>query len=211
MKHVQQFENFIYLNESLSYQMINESKDIKIYKTIQDKTLSKLSINFYFANNFGWGVPMLYPIVESLIKNSDITNITKEQIVLLTLFSITQILNIANNDVKKIKNELDKNNIFELTKKIKDSILSVYNIFSFISRSFGKIIDSFIDMFAYVSLGVPFTLSIMELISEDGLDLDTLPQKLIVFSGGAAIYTAKSIVETIKELIKNRIKQSNNN
>ena len=198
MKYLQTYEN---------YQLILEDKQISIYKSIQDKTISKLSLNLYFAATYTWGVTMLYPIIDALVKNSDVPNITPQQIVLLTLFSITQILNMANNDVKKIKAELDKDGLVPLAEKVKKSLLSVHKLFSFVSRSFGKVIDSFIDMVAYVGLGVPFTTAIVELISKEGLNLDTLPQKAMVLGGAAGIYGIKSIVETIIDLIKNKMKK----
>ena len=198
MKYLQTYEN---------YNLILEDKQISIYKSIQDKTISKLSLNLYFAATYTWGVTMLYPIVDALVKNSDVPDITPQQIVLLTLFSITQILNMANNDVKKIKAELEKDGILPLAEKVKTSLLSVHKLFSFVSRSFGKVIDSFIDMVAYVGLGVPFTTAIVELISKEGLNLETLPQKAMVLGGAAGIYGIKSIVETIIDLIKNKMKK----
>jgi len=197
MKYLQTYEN---------YQLILEDKQISIYKSIQDKTISKLSLNLYFAATYTWGVTMLYPIVDALVKNSSVPDITPQQIVLLTLFSITQILNMANNDVKKIKAELEKDGILPLAEKVKTSLLSVHKLFSFVSRSFGKVIDSFIDMVAYVGLGVPFTTAIVELISKEGLNLETLPQKAMVLGGAAGIYGIKSIIETIVDLIKNKMK-----
>lgn len=198
MKYLQTYEN---------YQLILEDKKISVYKSIQDKTISKLSLNLYFAATYTWGVTMLYPIVDALVKNSNVPNITPEQIVLLTLFSITQILNMANNDVKKIKAELEVNGILPLAEKVKTSLLSVHKLFSFVSRSFGKVIDSFIDMVAYVGLGVPFTTAIVEIISKEGLNLETLPQKAMVLGGAAGIYGIKSIVETIVDMIKNKMKK----
>jgi hypothetical protein len=201
MKYLQTYESYNF------DQLILEDKQISIYKSIQDKTISKLSLNLYFAATYTWGVTMLYPIVDALVKNSDVPDITPQQIVLLTLFSITQILNMANNDVKKIKVELEKDGILTLAEKVKSSLLSVHKLFSFVSRSFGKVIDSFIDMVAYVGLGVPFTTAIVEIISKEGLNLETLPQKAMVLGGAAGIYGIKSIVETIIDLIKNKMKK----
>ena len=204
MKYLQTYES--YLNEDVE-QLILENKQFSVYKSIQDKTISKLSLNLYFAATYTWGVTMLYPIIDALVKNSDVPDITPQQIVLLTLFSITQILNMANNDVKKIKVELEKDGLLSLAEKVKTSLLSVHKIFSFVSRSFGKVIDSFIDMIAYVGLGVPFTTVCVELISTEGINLDTLPQKAMVFGGAAAIYGIKSFVETIIEMLKTKIKK----
>lgn len=204
MRYLATYENYK-LIESFDYEPLLEGNKMKTYKTIQEKTIKKLGINLYFAATYTWGVTMLYPIVDALIKNSNIPNITPEQIVLLTLFCITQILNMVSNDVNKLKEKLEEDNLLHLINKIKKSLLSIYKIFKFVSRSFGKVIDSFTDMVAYVSLGIPFTSAIVELISKDGLDLETLPQKTIVFSGGAALYVFKSIVETIISIIKNKM------
>ena len=203
MKHIQNYD--YYINENL--QLILEDKKINVYKSIQDKTISKLSLDLYFATSYTWGVTMLYPIVDALVKNSDVPSVSPEQIVLLTLFSITQILNMANNDVKKIRSELEKDNLIHLAEKVKKSLLSVHKIFGFVSRSFGRIINSFIDMVAYVGLGVPFTTAIVELISKEGLNLDTLPQKIMVLGGSATLYGLKITVETIIDMVKNKMKK----
>jgi hypothetical protein len=152
------------------------------------------------------GVTILYPIVEALVKNTNLPEIvTPEHIVLLTIFSISQILHVLNDDVKKIKEELEKANLLQVTEKIKKSLLSIYKIFSFVSRSFGKVIDVFTDMLAYVALGAPIYMAVLEIISKEGLNLDTLPQKVLVFVGGAAFFAFKSMVETITAFVKKKI------
>lgn len=206
MKYLATYENYKLL-ENYDYQPLLESKEMKTYKRIQDSWIKKLSLNLYFAATYTWGVTMLYPVVDALCKNSNIPDITPSQIVLLTLFSITQILNLANNDIRKMREELEKDGILHLAEKIKNSLKSVYKIFSFVARSFGKVADSFTDMIAYVGLGVPFTNAIVEFLSKEGLDLDTLPQKILVFSGAAAIYLIKTIGETIISIMKNKLKK----
>jgi len=203
MKHLQTYNS--YINESFDYQLLLEDKKYNFYKSIQDKTVKKLSLNLYFVGTFQMGVTVLYPVVDALTKNSNIPNITPEQIVLMTLFSITQILNIFNEDVKKIKSELVKDNLMEITKKVKASLDSVYKIFTFVSKSFGKIIDVFTDMLAYVSLSVPTYMAVVEIISREGLNLDTLPQKVLVFSGGVAAFTFKALIENVIGYIKNKM------
>lgn len=170
---------------------------MKIYKTIQDKTISKLSLNLYFVGTFQMGVTILFPIIEKIMNNSYVPNINKEQLILLSIFSITQILNLANSDIKKIKEQLGTEYIF---KKAKKSLLS----FIFLSRSAIKIVDVFTDMLAYVSLCVPVAIALIEILSKDGLNLDTLSQKVITFCCGAALYAFKSFAETIHDTIKNK-------
>jgi hypothetical protein len=48
-------------------------------------------------------------------------------------------------------------------------------------------------------------MALMELISKEGLDLDTLSQKVTVFGGGVALFTFKSFVETLISMIKNKM------
>ena len=198
MKHIQLYE--YYTNDFLLERNYNS-----FYKTVQDKTVKKLNLDLYFLNTYSWGIPMLYPIVEALTKNSNLPSISPYQIVCLTLFSVTQIVHLANNDVKKIKEELEKDNLLNIAKKVTQSLLSIYKIFDFVSRSFGKVISTFTDMVAYVGLLVPFTGIVLEIVSKDGLNLDTLPQKILVMGGAGVVYTFKSMTEVIISRLKNKM------
>ena len=198
MKHIQLYE--FYTNELLLERNYNS-----FYKSVQDKTVKKLNLDLYFLNTYSWGIPMLYPIVEALIKNSNIPNISPYQIVCLTLFSVTQIVHLANNDVKKLREELEKDNLLNIAKKVTQSLLSIYKIFNFVSRSFGKVISAFTDMVAYVGLLVPFTSVVLEIVSKDGLNLDTLPQKILIMGGAGVVYTFKSMTEVIISQLKNKM------
>lgn len=204
MKYLQSYELFR-INESFDSQLLLEDKKFNFYRSIQDKTVKKLGLNLYFVGTFQMGVTVLYPVVEALVKNSNIPNVGPEQIVLLTIFAIAQILHLATDDVKKIELELEKDNLISVSDKVKKCLQSVYKIFSFVSRSFGKVVDVFTDLLAYVALGTPIYLAIVEIISKEGLNLDTLPQKVLVFGAGAATFYFKSLIETIVSMVKNKI------
>lgn len=208
MKYIQTFESYNYqlLLEEFDYESLLEGKKSNLYKTIHNKTISKLGLNLYFVGTFQMGVTILYPIVEALVKNSNIPEIiTPEHIVLMTIFSIAQILSVANDDVKKIRKKLEEDKLLNVVNKVKKSILSIYKIFKFVSKSFGKIVDVFTDMLAYVALGAPIYMAVIEMISEEGLDLDTLPQKVMVLGSGAALFAFKSMIETIVFFVKSKI------
>jgi len=206
MKHLETFE-FHIINESFDYELLMEDKKFSIYRTVQDKIIKKLGLNLYFVGTFQMGVTVLYPVIEALVKNSNIPAIGPEQIVLLTIFAIAQILHLATEDVQKIQSELEKNDLTSLVEKVKQSLLSLYKIFSFVSRSFGKIVDVFTDMLAYVGLGVPIYMAIIEIISKEGLNLDTLPQKVLIFGVGAGAFAFKSLIEVIVNILKNKFKK----
>ena len=204
MKYLQTYDYYI-LNESFDYQLLLEDKKFSIYRTIHNRTVQKLGLNLYFVGTFQMGVTVLYPVIEALINQSNIPGIGKEEIVLLTIFCIAQILHVMNDDVQKIHVELEKKNLLHLTEKVKKSLLSIYKIFAFVARSFGKIVDVFTDVLGYVALGAPIYMVLIELIREQNLDLDTLPQKVLIFSGGVAFFSFKSMVETIIQFIKNKM------
>ena len=155
MKYLQSYE-FYNINESFDSQLLLEDKTFNFYRTVQDRTINKLGLNLYFVGTFQMGVTVIYPVIEALIKNSQLPNIiTPEQIVLLTLFALAQILRVFTDDVKKIKGELEKSGIIHLVDKVKSALLSLNKIFTFVAKSFGKIVDVFTDMLAYVALGAP--------------------------------------------------------
>lgn len=206
MKHLETFD-FYTINESFDSQLLLEDKNFNIYRTIQDKTIKKLGLNLYFVGTFQMGVVVIYPVVEALVNNSNIPGVGPEQIVLLTIFAIAQILHLATDDVQKIQSELEKNNLLAVADKVKNSLLSLHKIFSFVSRSFGKIVDVFTDMLAYVGLGAPIYMALMEVISKEGLNLDTLPQKVMIFGAGAGAFAFKSLIEVIVAAVKNRFKK----
>lgn len=207
MKHLETFD-FHTINESFDYQLILEDKKYAFYRTVQDKTIRKLKLNLYFVGTFQMGVMVIYPVVEALVNNSNLPKmITPEQIVLMTIFAIAQILQVFNDDVKKIKEELQKDGILDVAEKVKDSLLSLHKIFTFVAKSFGKIVDVFTDMLAYVGLGAPIYMAVMEIISKEGLNLETLPQKVMVFGAGAAAFAFKSLIEVIIAAVKNKIRK----
>jgi len=199
MKYIQEYESYS------NYNLILENKKTRFWYTIHNKVVNKWAINFYFVGTFQMGVTILYPIIEALVKNSNFPEVTPEKIVLMTIFSITQILKMSSEDIKKIRLELEKDDLLHLAERIKESLLSVYKIFEFVSRSFGRVIDVFTDMLAYVSLCVPVAMAITEIVSDQGLNVDTLPKKVLVLSGGLALYAFKGLVESVIALVKNKM------
>lgn len=202
MKYLKEYDS--YINENL----VLESRTKTIFwNVIHNKVVQKWGLNLYFVGTFQMGVTILYPIIDALVRNSQFPDITPEKIVLMTIFSITQILRMTSDDIKKVREELEKDDLMSLTEKIKESLLSVYKIFTFVSRSFGKVVDVFTDMLAYVALCVPIASAITEMVSKDGLNLDTLPRKVLVFAGGLSFYAFKSLVETIIIIVKNKMRK----
>jgi hypothetical protein len=214
MKYIKTYENHNYqkIFENVDYDLILENNsDVKFFKTVQDKLIKRLHIDLYFGASFTWGIGMLYPVINSLAIGSGIQDITPQQIVCLTLFSITQIIKMSNDDVQKLRAELEKDNLMYLVDNVKKSLLSIHKIFKFVARAFGKVVDTFLDMLGYVGLLVSFINVVPEFFSEEGLNLETLPRKILVLSGVLGTYALKSVADTIVLMIKNKIKYKKQN
>ena len=48
-------------------------------------------------------------------------------------------------------------------------------------------------------------MAVVEYFSQEGLNLDTLPQKVAVFAGGTALMYLKNLAETLIEIMKNKM------
>ena len=193
---------FYLINESYDPKLY-ESKLIDTYKEVQKELKKTLGLQFYLVATFQMGVVALYPVVEALMKNSHI-EVTKQQIVLLTIFSISQIAKVFNDDIRKIKSELEHDGIIHLVVEVKDDVLSVNRLFSFVARSLGKIVDVFTDMLGYLGLAIPTYMIVIEMISKDGLDLNTFPQKVAAIGVGVGTFTIKTVVKKVMDKIQKK-------
>ena len=194
--------SFYLINENYD-QKLYESKLIDTYRDVQKELKKTLGLQFYLVATFQMGVVALYPVVEALMKNSNI-EITKQQVVLLTIFSISQIVKVFNDDIRKIKAELEHDGIIHLVTEVKDAILSVNRLFSFVARSLGKIVDVFTDMLGYLGLAIPTYMIVVEMISKEGLDLNTFPQKVAAIGVGVGTFTIKTVVKKVMDKIQGK-------
>lgn len=201
MKHLDSY-NFYLVNESFDIKLY-ENKVYDTYKEIQKDLSKKIGFQLYLVGTFQMGIVALCPVVEALMKNSQI-DVTKQQIVLLVIFAVTQILNLLSEDVERIRKELEKDGLIHLVSKVKESILSIHKLFSFVARGFGKIIHVFTDLFAYISLAMPLYMVVIEMISKEGLNIDTLTQKLAILGLGVGTFTLKSIMKNVYDKIKKK-------
>jgi hypothetical protein len=206
MKNVDSYELHI-INESFDYRLY-ETKKSNFFLGVQNDLKKKLSLNLYFVGTFQMGISALYPIVEALMHNERVMGITDERIVLLTLFAITQILHVFNDDFKRIKEELKDQGLMEWANKVKETVLSVSRLFKFVAESFGKIVDAFTDMFAYVALAIPFEAVVLDLIMKHGLDTKTFPYEIGLIGVGVGIFSIKTLISKIWEKIKGKRNES---
>jgi uncharacterized membrane protein len=201
MNHIDTYELFI-INESFDYKLY-EGKIHRIYRDIQKDITKRLGLNLYLVGTFQMGIVALCPIVDALLKNAHIV-VTKEQVVLLVIFAITQILNLMHDDVEKLKKELQQDGLIYIVKEVKETLLSLNKIFVFVARAFGKIVNVFTDLIGYLSLAIPLYMVIVEMISKEGLSIETFSQKVAMLGVGVGTFTVKSIIREVSNKIKER-------
>lgn len=175
--------------------LILEKSIFSSYKEIQHNVLKKYGSQLYFIATFNSAIVSLYPIMKQIIYNSNYNiQLDTYQIVLLTIFTIAEILHVHNDAVLEIKEKLIKDGIFELVKGAKKTLFSIHKIVRIIGRTIGKTISLFVDMLAYVSILVPINDALVEILKDDGLNIESLPKKILGLGIGLGILTLKNIV-----------------
>ena len=182
---------------SFNVDMILEKTMFSSYKTIQHKVLKEYGSQLYFIATFNSAIVSLYPIVKQVL-NSDLNiHISNYQLVLLTIFSIAEILHVNNDAIKDIKRRLKEDHYLIHLQRVKDTLLSVEKIVKVIAKTIGKTISLFIDMLAYVTILVPINDALVEILKNDGLNMATISNKILGLGIGLGILTLKTIVVKI--------------
>lgn len=191
-----------YINENVS-----DDKHTNIVKNIKND----LGLNLYFISTFGTSIPALYPLIEKLIKNTDIT-VSTEQIILLTICAISMFIKESKDDSKKLIKRVKEEGLLNTLNTITTGLESIFKIFKNIAKYFGKTINGLTDMLAYVSLLVPFSIVLIEVINNFDMSIIQIiqliddPKGLLIATGvGMATITLKQLITyIIKKLVKKK-------
>lgn len=202
---------------------INETDESSI-KTIVKSILNDLGINLKFVSTFGFAISGLYPIVESLMKNMNLSSVdlTPNNIVMITLTALSVIFleeresRLSDKqklelekETKSLLTELKLNGIGNgIVKKLVKSLKSIKNIANIILKHSGKAIESIVDMFAYTSLLVPILNSINFIVDKYDLTMDTLIYNLSgIAMGVVTIIVKHGVKEILKRLGISKVKK----
>lgn len=185
--------------------LYEKAKTKKAYqrKNVIYKVLKDYKINIYFASTFGTALAYLIPLIENFISNSTISlKLGTYEITLLSVFAIAEILNIKKEGIKEIGKTLKEKGLSGLIEKVKNNFKSIYKITVEVAKVFGKTIEKFIEMFGYTMVGIPIWQTLTE-ITQDGFNLETLPQKIIgIVTGGGAFYIKQLVAKVVDLLSK---------
>lgn len=176
------------------------------------KLMNQLGYEYSFVFVFAPAVKGLYPIIEKLITEMELPQeISKSSIVYLTVCLMGILLSEPKEKYKDLITKLKKENLFHLIKPLLTSMKGIKNVFKFISSKLGKVTTSFVEMFAYTALFVPFALifndighqsettltSILGAIANDGVG------KLLATGVGVGAFALKHFMGDIVSGLKN--------
>lgn len=183
------------------------------YKESEKKIISDLKLNFNLVGIYGAGIPSLYPIVEKLMKGSNV-EINPETVVLSTITAITiifleekKVKNIEKyrkmiKDSKSLLEELRMRGIGDgIIKKLIKSLYAIKNIFSIIGKHIGAVIGGFMDIFSYISLMIPILNGVLFILEKYDMNMDNIIQNFIGLSMGVGTIIAKhGIIDIINNI-----------
>ena len=221
MNKIKKFNDYYY--EEMANEFFNSFDELLIeesnWKELKDKIISDLNLNMKFVGTFGTGITAFYPIVDAIMKNTNIpVEKTPEIIVMMTITAFA----IIYLEEKKFKNAEEEEIITKESKSLLEELKlrgvgngiikniikcfkAIKNIFSIISKRLGAVVGGFIDMFAYTSLLIPIMNGILFLINKYDFDLNTIIENFIGLSVGVGtIITKHGIVDLIK-VIKDKL------
>ena len=199
---------------------VNESDENNgDYKSVQNKIISDLKLNFRLIGTFGAGISSFYPIVNAIMQNTPLeVEKTTEVIVMMTISAVSIIYleerkyrdskeeEVITKDSKSLLEELKMRGVGNgIVKKLIKSLTSVKSIFYLIGKHLGAVVGGFIDMFGYTSILIPIMNGVLFLIGKYDLNIETLPQNFIGLGVGVGTIIAKhGIIELVKK-IKNKL------
>jgi hypothetical protein len=218
MIKIKRYQDYI-IYDSMSWHFIkyiesslNENRDSDEFKSIQDKIIKDLKLNFNLVGVFGAGIGAFYPIVHKLMTNTPSVTIDSESVVLATICAFTVIyleekkskeVKSLTKDSKSMLEELRMRGIGDFTiKKIIKALQSIKNIFNIIGKNIGAVVVGFVDMFSYTSILIPVMNGILYIIGKYDLNLDTIIQNFISLGVGIGTIIAKHGVIDILNRLK---------
>jgi len=191
---------------------INESDiDKPNFKSVQDKIVKDLKLNFRLVGIFGAGIGAFYPIVQKLMINTPNITVDSESVVLATMcaFTIIYLEEVKSKNIKNLTKyskslleELRLRGIGDLTvKKVIKALKSIQNIFRLIGKHIGVVVSVFVDMFSYTSILIPIMNGVLSIIGKYDLNLDTIIQNFIGLGVGIGTVIAKhGIIDILNRL-----------
>lgn len=218
-KSIDLAQDFLENIKSSLFEAKSQKDENEIIKYLE-KVKQDLSLNFAFASTFGTGVGFALPIVKNLIENANLQiESSSENLILLTItcFTITYLeikkgqldplqVDLLRKDSKSLLTELKLRGIGGgIVKKIIHVFDTISQIFNFIFKAFGLVVQGFLDIFAYTAILVPFMNGVKYIVGKYDLTLDNFVGNFTSLGVGVTSLAAKHGIDYIKSKLKKNL------
>ena len=218
--------NDYYISKSMTEDFIDYLCNPKVNESIEQNEIKKilsglsndLKFNYNLIFTFGIGIKALYPVVDALIKNSNIrAEITTENIILLTTASLFIIfleeknkskknITVTRKDIKTILEELKLRGFGNgIVKKIVNCYKSINNIIKVIFKNSPYALGGILEMIGYTSLLIPTMNAVDSLIGKYHMTIDNLPENFLSLGIGVISFVAKNGLNYLINKLKDKL------
>lgn len=213
-----EYDNIIKMSEefidAIGSANVNESGDTD---SLFRKITKDLNINTSMVLTYGTGLQAMMPIIDSLVKNSNMKiDLTPETVALMSICGMTIVyLEEVKEEKEKRKIEKDAKSMLEelklkgvgngVIKKLVSCINSIGNIFKILFKNKRHVINGFFDMLAYSSIAVPFLNGISYMVNKYNMDLSTLTSNFLSLGVGVTTIIAKHGINYLIDKLKDKL------
>lgn len=191
---------------SLNEQHLNEKVNLKGWKRLFSKIKKDLNLNFFFISTFGMTIEAFFPVIAELFENQNLKfDLSKTQICLLTITAITILIKENKESIKKLKEKLKEENIFNLLEDTIKAIKSIKNILGNIFVKLGHLLvapGSLMDLFAYTALLLPSITIFKNIIQQEGITINNIIGLGLSYSLALGTLIGKQLIKKLIDKIK---------
>lgn len=204
--------------DNMSWEFINSFDAIitesNTHTSIMKSVLDDLKLNTELVLTFGAGLGTFLPLVQNLLTNMKLeANANSALLLTVCAFTIIYIEEKKCKDgaqedllVKDSKSMLEELRMHEIgngtVKKVVKLFKSIMGIFNLIGKHIGKIVETFVDMFAYASILVPIMNGLAYLVGKYELTIDSFIFNISGLAMGIGTIIAKHGIMFILKKLK---------
>lgn len=177
---------------------------------VKEKISKELGLHFKFILTFGTSITALFPIVQSFIINSGISdiNIGLDTVVYLTICALAIVFENPKEIYRKLFSELRLRNVYGLLEGLTIFLDKLKDLFNWVASRFKNVTYDLFGTLNYTILFVPFALTLGKILSDNTVDL---PSFISAFSDNGIMklttigigLTGVTLREIIFELVEN--------
>lgn len=183
-------------------EFINESFLSNAIHKSYDKVIKEVGSNFYFSLTFSTSITALYPLIENLIKNNNLSNtLQTKDIILLIICALAVLFKENKNDINDMLFVIKEKGLSGIFEKVKDALSNLEKVAQETFKNVGKVITTLVDMFSYTAMMVPIIMGLTDIVKLYEVGFDKF-NEIVLNPSGMIISTAFGIVTiTLKHLI----------